>query len=112
MFSVIISFLLLGVIIFGLWYFERMLAHKPNRGPGLIMPVSFLIISVIAMFQSIPAVFADMEAVGGVSGAIMTLVLSFLLSNAATVWVYIIYFRTRRKMGERPWPLRSKPNKH
>ena len=104
--AIVVSFIILAVIAFGLWYFERLLASKPNRNFGLIMPIGFPILSLISMVQAIPIIFEDLEAVGGVSGAIFTVILSFIISNIATVWVYIVYFLTRKKMGERPWPLR------
>ncbi|MDO5784651.1 MAG: hypothetical protein Q4P20_06260 [Eubacteriales bacterium] len=103
-----ITILVLAIIAFCLWFFERMLARKPNRIPGLVMPVGFFIISVFSIVQAAPTVFSQLEEVGGLSGAILTLLVSFLITNIATVWVSIVYHRTRRKMGDaHPWSFHS-----
>lgn len=105
--AIVISFILIAVIAFGLWYFERILARKPNPQLGLIMPVGSLIVSVVAMIGVIPALFENLETLG-ITGIVADLALSFVFSNLATIWLYIVYFFTRKKMGERPWPLRPK----
>lgn len=110
-FAIGITLLILFVIAFGLWYFERILARKKERVYGLIMPVAFLILSVVAVVQSAPTVFSQMQTSGnGIAAAIFSLALSFVLVNLPTLLVYVVYFRTRKKMGERPWPLRAQPN--
>ncbi|MGM9630081.1 hypothetical protein [Butyricicoccus sp.] len=107
--AIVFSLVLIAVIAFGLWYFERYFARKPSRNAGLVMPVAFFIISVVAIIQSAPAVFSEMAETGGIGGAILTLVLSFVIINLPTLFVYVVYYRTRRKMGEeRPWPLRPR----
>lgn len=104
-----ITILILIIIAFCLWYFERMLALKSSRVPGLVMPIGFFIISLVSVIRSIPVLFSQLEKIGGIGGAVATIILSFVITNIATIWVYIVYFRTRRKMGEtRPWPLRAK----
>lgn len=103
-----VTLLILFVIAVGLWYFERMLARRPGKWAGLIMPIAFFILSVTSVVSAAPSVFSQMEATGGLGGAIATLALSFLLINLPTLLVYVVYFRTRQKMGERPWPLRSR----
>lgn len=103
--AIVLSAVLIAIVAFGLWYFERFLARKPGRNAGLIMPIAFFIISVLAIVQSAPTVFSQMTATGGILGAILTLFFSFVIINLPTLWVYVIYYRTRRKMGEtRPWP--------
>lgn len=112
--AVVFSLVLIVIVAFGLWYFERYFARKPSPTSGLIMPVAFFIISVLAIVQSAPAVFSDMSAAGGMGGAVATLILSFVIVNVPTVFVYLVYYFTRRKMGEtHPWPFgsRSKDNK-
>ena len=107
--AIVFSLVLIAVIAFGLWYFERYFARKQSRTAGLVMPVAFFIISVVAIIQSAPSVFSQMAETGGIDGAILTLVLSFVIINLPTLLVYVVYYRTRRKMGEdRPWPLRPR----
>lgn len=99
-----LTILVLAIIAFCLWYFERMLARKSSRIPGLVMPVGFLLISVLSIVQSVPTVFAQLEELGGISGVIITLLVSFVITNIPTIWVAFVYHRTRRKMGDaHPW---------
>lgn len=107
-FTIISTLVVLAIIAFGLWYFERMLARQSSRVPGLCMPVAFFIISVMSVVQAAGSVFADMQSTGGLGAAVATLIISFVLINLPTLLVYVVYFRTRKKMGERPWPLRNK----
>ena len=101
----------LVIVFVTLWFFERMFARRPGRGAGLTMPILFFVISVMSVVQAAPKVFGDLEHVGGVGGAVASLVLSFLIANIPTVWGYYVYVRTRRKMGEYPWPLRHPSEK-
>ena len=104
-----VTILVLAVIAFCLWYFERMLARKPSRIPGLAFPAILLIVSIFSIVQSAPTVFSQLDTVGGIGGAIVALLISFGITNIATVWVAIVYHRTRRKMGDaHPWSLRKK----
>ncbi len=111
MLAIGITVLILFIIAFGLWYFERILAKKAQRGYGLIMPIMFFILSVVSIVQTIPNVISQtLEAGLSMSAAILSIVISFVLINLPTLLVYVVYFRIRRKMGERPWPLRKKPD--
>lgn len=107
-----LTILVLAIIAFCLWFFERMLARKSSRAPGLVMPIGFFIISVLAIVQAAPTVFSQLEEIGGMSGTILTLLLSFLITNIATIWVAIVYHRTRRKMGDlHPWSFHVQADK-
>ncbi|HIV68147.1 MAG TPA: hypothetical protein IAA32_04695 [Candidatus Butyricicoccus stercorigallinarum] len=106
MLAVLFSLVLLAVIALGLWYFERSLARRPGRGAGLFLPAAFFVMSVVSIVRSAPAVFA---AADGAGDAVLSLLLSFALINLPTLLTYVVYFRTRRKLGEaRPWPLRPR----
>lgn len=108
-----LTILVLAIIAFCLWYFERMLARKSSRIPGLVMPVGFLLISVLSIVQSVPTVFAQLEELGGISGVIITLLVSFVITNIPTIWVAFVYHRTRRKMGDaHPWSFHTSEDKN
>lgn len=107
-----ITILVLGIIAFCLWYFERMLSRKSSRVPGLIMPVGLFVISILSIVQAAPSVFSQLDEVGGIRGAVLTLLVSFVITNIATVWVGIVYHRTRRKMGDaHPWSFHADADK-
>lgn len=107
-----ITILVLGIIAFCLWYFERMLSRKSSRIPGLIMPVGLFVISILSIVQAAPAVFSQLDKVGGIRGAVITLLVSFVITNIATVWVGVVYHRTRRKMGDaHPWSFHAYTDK-
>ena len=103
-----LTVLVLAVIAFCLWFFERMLARKPSRVLGLAFPAILLVVSIFSVVQAAPTVFSQLDTVGGIGGAIVTLLVSFGITNIATVWVAIVYHRTRRKMGDmHPWSFRK-----
>ena len=87
------SFIVLAVIALGLWYFERMLAKRPSK---------------FSIVKSIPSVVETMQAQGyGVIAIIVTVILSFLVTNIPTLWVYFVYRRTRKKLGFEIWPFKK-----
>lgn len=100
-----ITLLILFVIGFGLWYFERMFAKKEGKYAGILMPVLFFVLSVVAIVQSAPETFSQLQEQGyGVGASIATLVFSFILTNIPTLWVYFVYRRTRKQLGLKAWP--------
>lgn len=104
-----ITLLVLVVIGFGLWYFERMFAKKEGKYSGILMPALFLILSIVAIVQSAPATFTQLREMGyGVGASVATLVLSFIVTNVPTLWVYFVYRRTRKKLGLEAWPFGKK----
>lgn len=104
-----ITLLILVVIGFGLWYFERMFAKKAGKYSGILMPALFLILSIVAIVQSAPATFTQLLDMGyGIGASVATLVLSFIVTNLPTLWVYFVYRRTRKKLGLEAWPFSKK----
>lgn len=102
------SFIVLAVIALGLWYFERMLAKRPSKYAGIGMPAAFLVLSLFSIVKSIPSVAETMQAQGyGVIAMIVTVILSFLVTNIPTLWVYFVYRRTRKKLGFEIWPFKK-----
>ncbi|MCD8356411.1 MAG: hypothetical protein LUE11_07555 [Clostridia bacterium] len=101
----IITLLILFVIGFGLWYFERMFAKKNGKYSGILMPILFFALSVVAIVQSAPTTFSQLQAQGyGIGASAATLVFSFILTNIPTFWVYFVYRRTRKRLGLKAWP--------
>ena len=106
--ALIVSIIILGVIALGLWYFERMLAKRPSKYAGLGMPAAFLILSLYAIIKSIPTLVTDLQAQGyGVPAMIFTAIVSFVVTNSPTLWVYFVYRRTRKKLGLEIWPFKK-----
>ena len=112
MVRIILIVIVLAIAAFALWILELYLSCMVGRVPGLVLPGLFFLSSVLAILQSTPSLFADLDAVGGVTGAWATLLLVFIVTNIPTAYLYIIYFRTRRKIGDtHPWPFHNKENK-
>ncbi|MGN1013792.1 MAG: hypothetical protein ACI4PM_00380 [Butyricicoccus sp.] len=92
----------------GFGLLERILAKKANRGVGLVMPIFFFIISVMSILSAVEQTLPQMTAVDTLPAAIVLLVILFLFLNIPTIVTYVIYARTRRTMGEAPWPMKQK----
>ncbi|MDO4175425.1 MAG: hypothetical protein Q4D42_11745 [Eubacteriales bacterium] len=108
LFPFLITLLILAVIAFSLWYFERMFAKKEGKYAGILMPALFLILSIVSIVQSAPATFANLRELGyGIGPSVATLAFSFVLTNVPTLWVYFVYRRTRKKLGLEAWPFRN-----
>ena len=88
---------------------EWFLAKAKNRSLGLIMPFFFFIISVSSLLTSVEKTFTQLLTGQAPWAAIVVLIALFLFLNIPTVVTYAVYFRTRKKMGERPWPMRRDP---
>lgn len=108
-FVVVAAILVVVVInvIFGV--LERFLAKSKNKSLGLILPVFFLIIAIMSMLTSIEKTFTQLLTVDTPLVALIILIVLFLFINIPTIVTYAVYYRTRKKMGERPWPMRKDP---
>ena len=104
---------LLGVILvvaavnIALGVIEWFLARGKNRTLGLVLPFSFFVIAVMSMLTSIEKLFLDLISTETPAAAVIVLIALFLFLNIPTLVTYLVYFRIRRKMGERPWPMKK-----
>ncbi len=107
-FAVASFLIVLLIIAIGFAYFERMLTRM-KQGFGLIMPIAFFALSVLAVIQSIPTVMDNVAQYNSTIGAaILSLLVSFLLINIPTIWVYAVHVYVCRRSGLTPWPFHSK----
>lgn len=88
---------------------EWFISRGKNKAFGLVLPVSFFVIAVMSMLTSIEKLFLQLISAETPVAAIFILISLFLFLNIPTLVTYLVYFRIRRKMGERPWPMKKKP---
>ena len=86
---------------------EWFLARGKNKTLGLVLPFSFFVIAVMSMLTSIEKLFIDLMSTDTPVAAVIVLIALFLFLNIPTLVTYLVYFRIRRKMGERPWPMKK-----
>ena len=86
---------------------EWFLARGKNKTLGLVLPFSFFVIAVMSMLTSIEKLFLDLVSTETPAAAVIVLIALFLFLNIPTLVTYLVYFRIRRKMGERPWPMKK-----
>lgn len=91
--------IMVAIVLFGLGFFERILARKPQRWPGLIMPVAFLVISVMALVQSLPTVFGQMMNVGNIAEVVLGVLVMLVALNIPTLITYGVFVFVRRRQG-------------
>lgn len=102
---ILIVFAIASVVInvlFGL--LERILAKKANRTYGLVMPFFFFLIATMSILSSIEKTFSQLLNVSAPLVAVALWIVLYVFLNIPTLVTYIVYYRTRRKMGESPWP--------
>lgn len=88
---------------------EWFLAKSKNKNFGLVLPIFFFVIAVMSMLTSIEKTFTQLLTVDTPLAALVVLIALFLFINIPTIVTYLVYYRTRKKMGERPWPMRKDP---
>ena len=65
-------------------------------------------LACLPLFSFSLSVVETMQAQGyGVIAMIVTVILSFLVTNIPTLWVYFVYRRTRKKLGFEIWPFKK-----
>ena len=104
---VVFLLVLVGINV-GFGLLERILAKKANRAVGLVMPVFFFIVAVMSMVSSIEKTFMQLISTDTPLAAGLLIVIVFLILNIPTIVTYTVYFFTRKKMGEAPWPMKQK----
>lgn len=107
--AIIATFVILIVIFFALWFFERMFARKSGKYAGLAMPVLLFVLSTFSVLSSLPAMLqgAADQTYTYPQVALFTII-SLLLFNIPTIWTYFVYRRTRKKLGKEVWPFHGK----
>jgi hypothetical protein len=98
------------VIVFNVAFgvLEWFLAKSKNKVFGLVLPFFFFITAVMSMLTSIEKTFTQLLTVDTPIAALIVMIALFVFINIPTIVTYAVYFRTRKKLGERPWPLRPK----
>lgn len=86
---------------------EWFIARGKNKTLGLVLPFSFFVIAVMSILTSIEKLFLQLISTEAPAAAIFILIALFLFLNIPTLVTYLVYFRIRRKMGERPWPMKK-----
>ena len=84
--------LLLILLMIGAVLLEMYLSRKPSRWPGLVLPITAFVISLIYPL--------NMANLGGDTAALIAQVLLvWLLANIPTFVLLAIYFAARRRIG-------------
>ena len=107
--AIISTLVILVVIFFALWFFERMVARKSGKYAGLAMPALLFAMSTFSVLSSLPAMLeGTAEQTYTYPQVALFTIISLLLFNIPTIWTYLVYRRTRKKLGKEVWPFHDK----